>query len=172
MKRLIIKTNQWYDNLPDGKRTGFFLFFVLGSLIVAQYFTYVENFVWAFPIWAFVICFWRVGYVFDWYSDKYLETTVSIKEEIKAVVITESIQSYNAVPHTKIKSEKSPNEDLRRLMEIGHKKEKETVGQLSDKGLNIDLLTNYLAISSETEMSHVLNTIVRETKEKKSKLEK
>ena len=64
MKKLIIKSNKWYDNLPDGKRLGFFLVFILGSLIATQYFMYVKNVVWAFPVWAGVICFWRLTYFY------------------------------------------------------------------------------------------------------------
>lgn len=72
MKKLIVKTNEWYENLSDMKRLSFFLIVIMGSLIVAQYFMYARNFIWAFPIWAGTICFWRCGYVFinwhEWYK--------------------------------------------------------------------------------------------------------
>ena len=57
MKKLITKPNEWYDNLSDNKRDLFFLVFVFGSLILTQYLTYVENFIWSFPIW---VCFWSI----------------------------------------------------------------------------------------------------------------
>ena len=79
------------------------------------------------------------------------------------------MEKYNAIPHTKIPNVKNLNEDLRRLIEYGHKKERETVDNLFDKGLMIDLLTDYLSLVSEKELSHVLSVIVRETKNKKSK---
>ena len=69
---MIVKTNKWYDNLPEIKRLLFFLVVIMGSLIVTQYFMYALNFIWAFPIWAGIICFWRCGYVFinwiEWYK--------------------------------------------------------------------------------------------------------
>jgi len=70
MKKFIIRTNKWYDNLPELKRFLFFLIVIMGSLFVAQYLMYVEDFIWAFPIWALLVCFWRIGYVFiQWYEN-------------------------------------------------------------------------------------------------------
>lgn len=57
MKKLITKPNEWYDNLSENKKHLFFLVFVFGSLILAQYLTYVENFIWSLPIW---VCFWSI----------------------------------------------------------------------------------------------------------------
>lgn len=64
MKNWIVKSNEWYDNLPEIKRDLFFLIVIMGSLLIAQYFMIVEDFIWAFPIWAFFISFWRISYVF------------------------------------------------------------------------------------------------------------
>ena len=69
MKKLIVKTNEWYENLSEMKRLSIFLIVIMGSLMVAQYFMYARYFIWAFPIWAGTICFWRCGYVFiNWYE--------------------------------------------------------------------------------------------------------
>ncbi len=72
MKKLIIKTNEWYENLSDIKHLMFFLIVIMGGLIVAEYLMYVKNFIWGIPIWATLILIWRGGYVF-----------VKIKEEYK-----------------------------------------------------------------------------------------
>lgn len=72
MKKLIVKTNQWYENLSDMKRLTFFLIVIMGSMIVSQYLTYEKNSIWAFLIWAGTLCSWRCGYVFinwhEWYK--------------------------------------------------------------------------------------------------------
>lgn len=63
MKNPITQSNKWYDNLPSLKRELFFLIFVFGSLLVAEFLMYVEGFIWAMPIW---IVFWsliRIPYV-------------------------------------------------------------------------------------------------------------
>ena len=72
MKKLIIKSNKWYDNLPEPKRTLFFLIVILGSLIVSECISvYVSNNIfWGFIIWNVVFCSWRISYVFiDWIDD-------------------------------------------------------------------------------------------------------
>lgn len=63
MKNPIKECNEWYDDLPDLKRDGFFFIFVFGSLLVSQYLTYVEGYIWGLPIW---IVFWtllRIPYI-------------------------------------------------------------------------------------------------------------
>ena len=64
MKGIIVRSNQWYDNLKEPNRALFFLVFVMGGLIVAQYFRYVENNPWVFVGWALVLTLWRVSYIF------------------------------------------------------------------------------------------------------------
>lgn len=64
MKNFILKTNKWYDNLPEPKRSLFFLIVIMGSLIAVQYLTYAKNYIWAFPLWATIICSWRCIYMF------------------------------------------------------------------------------------------------------------
>lgn len=59
MINLIIQSNKWYDNLSEIKRLLFFLVIIMGSLIYSQYLSYVENTIWAFPIWAIVVLIWR-----------------------------------------------------------------------------------------------------------------
>ena len=69
MKKIIVKSNKWYDNLSEPKRTLFFLIAIMGSMIFAQYLMYEKNFMWAFPIWALFFSFWRCGYIFiNWYE--------------------------------------------------------------------------------------------------------
>ncbi len=157
MKSVIIKTNEWYDNLPEGKRFLFFLVVIMGTSIVTQYLMICQKFFWAFPIWVIVFCFWRIVYVFFDWRDKYKK----IKKKEKMLV-------YNSIPHQKINSEKSPNELIRNLIKIQQQKDREIVEKL----IGIELLTEYLATKSEAELSRVLNVIVRETKMAKSKLEK
>lgn len=64
MKKLIIKTNRWYDNLPEPKRILFFLIFIMGTLIIAEYIMYFTVCYFAIAIWAFVIGLWRLTYFF------------------------------------------------------------------------------------------------------------
>lgn len=64
MKKFIIKSNEWYDDLKEPKRVLFFVVVVMGSLIFAQYLMYAKNFIWAFPIWALTVSSWRVSYSF------------------------------------------------------------------------------------------------------------
>ena len=42
MKNWIIKSNDWYDSLPEPKRSLFFLAFIMSTLLVAQYFMIVK----------------------------------------------------------------------------------------------------------------------------------
>ena len=70
IKKLIIKSNEWYDNLPEPKRSLFFLIVVFGGLIISQYFMFVENSVIAFIIWSSLIS-WRCGYIFIDWIDQY-----------------------------------------------------------------------------------------------------
>lgn len=63
MKNTIKKYNERYDNLPTLKRDIVFLIFIFGSLLAAQYFTYVEGYIWSLPIW---VTFWsllRIPYI-------------------------------------------------------------------------------------------------------------
>ncbi len=73
MKKLITKSNEWYDNLPELKRLLFFLIVIMGSLILTMCIFYILNFVWSFIIWASILAFWRCGYIFikwyDWYKN-------------------------------------------------------------------------------------------------------
>lgn len=64
IKNLIIKTNNWYDNLNELPRFIFFLFVIMGSFIVAMISMQEYNFIWALPTWFLIFCLWRVSYVF------------------------------------------------------------------------------------------------------------
>jgi len=74
MKQLIIKSNEWYDNLPEPKRTLFFFITIVGSLLVMECINYCisKNVIFAFLIWILLFCSWRVSYIFidwiDWYK--------------------------------------------------------------------------------------------------------
>ena len=57
MVEWIIKSNEWYDKLPELKRAIFFFLVILGPILVAQYISMKI----AFPITIFV--FWRISYV-------------------------------------------------------------------------------------------------------------
>ena len=63
MKNFIIKSNEWYDNLSEVPRFLFFLLVAVGGLALTEYFMYVHKFIWAFPIWAGTLLFWRMSYV-------------------------------------------------------------------------------------------------------------
>ena len=64
MRRLIVRSNEWYDNLKEPNRVLFFLVFVMGTLIVAQYFMVVENNPFWFMGWSLLLTLWRCGYIF------------------------------------------------------------------------------------------------------------
>jgi hypothetical protein len=69
MKKLIIKSNEWYDNLPEPKRTFFFLIVIMSTMLFAQYLTVCGKFIWAFPIWCTVFIVWRASPTFiNWYE--------------------------------------------------------------------------------------------------------
>jgi hypothetical protein len=63
MRNPIKQSNQWYDNLPKLKRELFFLVFIFGSLIVAQFLQYVKGYPWALPIWVTIWSLWRIPYI-------------------------------------------------------------------------------------------------------------
>lgn len=64
MKKIIVRSNEWYDNLKEPNRVLFFLVFVMGGLIVSQYFMYVKQNPWVFVGWVLGLTLWRVSYVF------------------------------------------------------------------------------------------------------------
>lgn len=83
------------------------------------------------------------------------------------------MNEYNEVPHTKIPINPM-NEELRKMIEYGHKKEKDTAERIIDPITKLCLvshlspLIDILATTTDGELSHVLNYIVREIKRKKS----
>lgn len=60
MKNFIIKSNEWYDNLPEPKRTYFFLIVVL-FVLIAQI-SLINNFLWIWMAFIVTIVFWRISY--------------------------------------------------------------------------------------------------------------
>ena len=68
MRKFIIKSNEWYDSLPDLKRLLFFLLFVAGGTFAAQYFITSQKLLDVYPIWVSIkyfclcVCFWCIGW--------------------------------------------------------------------------------------------------------------
>ena len=73
MRRLIVRSNEWYDNLKEPNRVLFFLVFVMGTLIVAQYFMVMENNPFWFMGWSLLLTLWRVSYIFLQFFKKDLD---------------------------------------------------------------------------------------------------
>jgi len=73
--KAIVKSNSWYDNLPELKRDLFFLVVIFGSLIVAQLLghIYKMGIPWPFIIWASVVAAWRCTSVFYHWRKDYLK---------------------------------------------------------------------------------------------------
>lgn len=65
MKNIIIKSNSWFDTLPDAKRTLFFLVAICGSFLIVQI---VSNFIlktpWPTILWLCGVSSWRLSYFF------------------------------------------------------------------------------------------------------------
>lgn len=57
------KLNDWYDNLPTRKREIFFVTFVGGTLLLSEIALWVFGFVWALPVWIFVMTGLRLSYL-------------------------------------------------------------------------------------------------------------
>lgn len=64
MKNFIIKSNEWYDDLPEPKRFLFFLIIVCGGVCISNYLLYVTNNPWPFAIWTLSLVLWRISYSF------------------------------------------------------------------------------------------------------------
>lgn len=60
MKKIIIKSNGWYDDLPDSKRTSFFLIFIVGTFFIVQICAYVFGLILLLPMWLIIISLWRL----------------------------------------------------------------------------------------------------------------
>jgi hypothetical protein len=73
MRKLIIQSNEWYDNLIPTKRLLFFVVVIMGTLMIAEYLMYIYDFIWAIPIWFLMFFIWRCGYNFimwrTWYNN-------------------------------------------------------------------------------------------------------
>ncbi len=68
MKNIIIRSNEWYDNLPEMSRLLFFLLVIVGSdLALIIFFGTV-----GFFIWLSIFMTWRFGAVlinwYEWYT--------------------------------------------------------------------------------------------------------
>jgi len=64
IQKLIVKTNQSFDNMSDVRRILFFLIFIMGSLLFVQYLLYIRNIVWPLPLWVATFSAWRCSYFF------------------------------------------------------------------------------------------------------------
>jgi len=63
MRNPIKQSNEWYDKLPEIKRDLFFLIFIFGSLLVAQFLMYVKDCYWSVPVWMVFWTLWRLPYM-------------------------------------------------------------------------------------------------------------
>ena len=63
MRKLIIKSNEWYEDLSELKRDLFFLIVIFGSLLVVQVLMYTQDNPWGFVVWATVFTTWRLSYI-------------------------------------------------------------------------------------------------------------
>jgi hypothetical protein len=61
--KLIYSSNEWYDDLADGKRELFFVLVIMGTLAVAQILMYCYDIWYGVPIWAGVFLLWRMPYM-------------------------------------------------------------------------------------------------------------
>lgn len=94
MRNLIKESNQWYDSLPEQKRDAFFLVVILGTLLIAQYFSVDKGVWWAFPLWAILWTLWRVPYIF-------LRVKYVVNDEkplTKMEIIDETVKFYSEDP--------------------------------------------------------------------------
>ena len=78
MKRIIkaiVKSNIWYDNLPEPHRTIYGLGGLILTLIAAKMIDYIwmNKAPWAFIIWASVVAAWRCTSVFYHWRKDYLK---------------------------------------------------------------------------------------------------
>ena len=64
MKNPIVRSNEWYDNLPEPKRGIFFLLAIFGTFVITQILAYVLDLWYFLPIWMIIVSFWRVSYIF------------------------------------------------------------------------------------------------------------
>lgn len=64
MKNFIIKSNEWYDDLPEPKRFLLFLIIVCGGVCISNYLLYATNNPWPFVIWTLSLVLWRMSYSF------------------------------------------------------------------------------------------------------------
>lgn len=66
MKNFIIKSNEWYDDLPEPKRFLFFLLFLVGGTLLCELFLFYLDRIqpWPFIIWVSCLTFWRISYTF------------------------------------------------------------------------------------------------------------
>jgi len=79
MRKFIVKTNEWYDNLKEPKRSIMFLVFIMSTLLIAQYFMVVCGNPWIFVGWTIVLISWRMSYSWlkftKWYKKTYEDST-------------------------------------------------------------------------------------------------
>ncbi len=64
MKKLIIKSNEWYDNLPEIKRFMFFFFVIAGCNFCSLVFFGYKG----YCIWLIIFMIWRVFYMMGIYK--------------------------------------------------------------------------------------------------------
>lgn len=69
-KKLIVKSNDWYDDLPESKRSLLFLFVLLPLLLVTNFFFVVYSTPLPFLTLIMLFSTWRVSKVlYNWIDD-------------------------------------------------------------------------------------------------------
>jgi len=61
MKEFIIKSNEWYNNVPEPYRFLLMIMLVGLPLLIVQ----ISNFIWGYTIWGVLMCIlvgWRMAY--------------------------------------------------------------------------------------------------------------
>ena len=71
MKNWIIKSNEWFDNLPEPKRSFIFLLGCGITLLGVMIGLIIYNFMWGLPIWVVLFLGWRIPYFIIKEKDKY-----------------------------------------------------------------------------------------------------
>ncbi len=64
MRKIVTKSNEWYDSLPENKRFLYFMAFIMCSLLIVEGLFYLGDFLWAIPMWIIAVCTWRVPYIY------------------------------------------------------------------------------------------------------------
>lgn len=70
MRKFLIKTNEWYDKLPEIPRALAFIIGIMLPIVVCQYLMFVEHIFWPFFLFALIVMVWRIGGAYAKYQKK------------------------------------------------------------------------------------------------------